>query len=115
MENIMKVFAPAVAALALSAASLSAFALTTGDLYGEPAAAGSAPDRTIVVTPSTKYINVEHGDIVKVKAGSQEFTWNFDGVTRPFDLDKIAPEGSLDHKVEVYVETSMPRDGGFGE
>lgn len=111
----MKGFAPAFAALTLSAASVSAFALTEGDLYGEPAANGTAADRTIVVAPGTKYINVEHGDIVKVKVGSQEFTWNFDGVTRPFDLNKIAPEGSLDHKVEVYVETSMPRDGGFGE
>jgi Heavy-metal resistance protein CzcE len=115
MENIMKVFAPAFAALTLSAASLSAFALTPGDLYGEPAASGYAPDRTVVVTPSTKYINVEHGDIVKLKIGDQDLSWNFDGVTRPFDLSKIAPEGSLDHKVEVYVETSMPRDGGFGE
>lgn len=111
----MKVYAPVFAALTLSAASVSAFALSDGDRYGEPAAAGYAADRTIVVTPSTKYINVEHGDIVKLKVGDQEFTWNFDGVTRPFDLSKIAPQGSLDHKVEVYVETNMPRDGGFGE
>jgi hypothetical protein len=115
MENIMKVFAPVFAALTLSAASVSAFALSDGDLYGQPAESGYTPDRTIVVTPSTKYINVAHGDIVKLKIGDQEMTWNFDGVTRPFDLSKIAPQGALDHKVEVYVETNMPRDGGFGE
>ena len=111
----MKVFVPAVAALTLSAASLSAFALTAGDVYGERASDGYTADRTIVVTPDTKYINVEHGEIVKLKVGSQEFTWNFDGLTRPFELSKIAPEGSLDHDVQVYVGTSLPRDGGFGE
>jgi len=115
MENTVKFFAPAVAALALSAASLSANALTTGDLYGEPAAADYVPNRTIVVTPGTKFINVAHGEIVKLKVGSNEFTWDFDGLARPFELSKIAPEGALDHSVRVYVENSMPQDGGFGD
>ena len=109
----MKIFAPAFAALTLSAASLSANALTTGDLYGEPADA-SVAERTIVITPQTKYINVTRGEVVKVKAGSQEFAWDFDGLARPFELNKIAPEGALDHSVRVYVETSM-QDGGFGD
>ncbi|HTQ74132.1 MAG TPA: CzcE family metal-binding protein [Burkholderiales bacterium] len=111
----MKVFAPAFAALALSAASVSSFALTNGDLYGQPAASDYAADRTIVVTPETKFINVNHGEVVKLKVGSQEFTWNFDGMTRPFDLREIAPEGALDHDVRVYVETTGPVDGGFGD
>jgi|SRR5882672_816630 len=113
MENTVKIFAPAFAALTLSAASLSANALTTGDLYGEPADA-SVAERTIVITPQTKYINVTRGEVVKVKAGSQEFAWDFDGLARPFELNKIAPEGALDHSVRVYVETSM-QDGGFGD
>src|SRR5262245_56415408 len=113
MENIVKLFAPAVAAMTLSAASLSANALTAGDLYGEPAKAYSA-ERTIVVTPATKYINVTHGEVVKVKIGSNEFAWNFDGVARPFELNRIAPEGALDHTVRVYVGTSI-QDGGMGE
>jgi heavy-metal resistance protein CzcE len=110
----MKVFAPALAALALSAASLSANALTTGDVYGEPAASGYAPDRTIVVTPQTKFINVTRGEVVNIKVGSKEFAWEFDGLARPFELSKIAPEGSLDHTVRVFVGTSL-NDGGFGD
>jgi hypothetical protein len=113
MENIVKLFAPAFAALAISTASLSANALTTGDLYGEPADA-SVAQRTIVVTPQTKYINVTHGEVVKVKVGSEEFAWDFDGLARPFELNKIAPEGALDHSVRVYIETSA-QDGGFGD
>ena len=116
MEHIVKILIPAVAALAISAASVSAFALTTGDMYGEPAAADAAYDRTIVVTPQTRYINVNHGEIVNLKVGGQDIAWNFDGIAgKPFDLTKIAPEGSLDHKVMVYVETEQQRDGGFGD
>ena len=109
----MKLFAPAFAALTLSSASLSANALTAGDLYGEPAN-GSYAERTIVVTPQTKYINVTHGEVVNLKIGSQEFAWSFDGLTRPFDLAKIAPDGALDHQVKVYVATGA-EDYGYGD
>ena len=110
----MKVLFPAVAALTLSAASISAFALTPGDMYGEPAAADAAYDRTIVVTPQTKFINVTHGEIVNLKVGGKDIAWNFDGVAgQPFDLSKIAPEAG--QNVRVYVQTEMQRDGGFGD
>src|SRR5689334_8727728 len=112
MENIVKLALPAFAAVALSA-SLSANALTTGDAYGEPADAACA-ERTIVVTPTTKYINVTHGEVVKLKVGDKEISWAFDGVARPFELNKIMPEGSLDHPVRVYVATTV-QDGGFGD
>ena len=109
----MKLLLPAVASLTLSVASVSAFALTTGDMYGEPAAADSAYDRTIVVTPQTRFINVTHGEIVNLRVGGKDIGWNFDGVSgQPFDLSKIAPEAG---NVRVYVETNQPRDGGFGD
>src|SRR6266699_1814453 len=103
----------AVAALALSATSLSAAALTFGDMYGEPAEASLA-DRTIVVTPSTKFVNVKHGEVVKIVAGGKEFAWDFDGIEQPFELAKIAPQGAIDHNVRVYIERSE-MDGGLGE
>src|SRR5713101_7134133 len=105
MEKIMKLFASTIAALTLSAMSLSAAALTFGDLYGEPAQA-SAADRTIVVAPGTKFVNVKHGEIVKIVAGGKEFAWAFDGVPQPFELAKIAPQGAIDHSVRVYIEPS---------
>ena len=109
----MKLIVPAFAALTLSAASLSAKALTAGDLYGEPAN-GSYTERTIVVTPQTRYINVTRGEVVQVRIGSSEFAWNFDGLPKSFELNKIAPEGALDHDVRVYVESGTA-DGGFGD
>jgi heavy-metal resistance protein CzcE len=109
----VKLFVPAVAALTLSAASLSANALTAGDLYGEPANPSYA-ERTIMVSPQTRFINVTRGEIVKLKVGSQEFAWDFDGLAQPFELSKIAPQGALDHSVRVYVGVSA-QDGGFGD
>jgi hypothetical protein len=111
-ENDMKKVL-VVAALALSATSLSAAALTFGDVYGEPADA-SVADRTIVVTPSTKFVNVKHGEVVKIVAGGKEFAWDFDGIEQPFELAKIAPQGAIDHNVRVYIERSE-MDGGFGD
>ncbi|SRR6266496_70239 len=112
LENDMKKVL-VVAALALSATSLSAAALTFGDLYGEPAEA-SAADRTIVVTPSTKFVDIKHGEIVKIVAGGKEFTWDFDGLLQPFELAKIAPQGAIDHSVRVNLQRSEI-DGTLGD
>src|SRR6266702_2832037 len=112
LENDMKKVL-VVAALALSATSLSAAALTYGDLYGEPAEASLA-DRTIVVTASTKFVTVKHGEVVKIVAGGKEFAWDFDGLPQPFELAKIAPPGAIDHSVRVYIEPS-DMDTGLGD
>ena len=53
----MKLFVPAVASIALSVASLSAFALSDADSYGE-AANPAAASRTIVIGPNTRWVNV---------------------------------------------------------
>jgi hypothetical protein len=64
--------------------------------------------RTIVITPATKYVNVEGGDIVKFVAGDKTFAWTFpsDGDLY-FDLNKVAPTGTLDHPVMVQ---STPKE-----
>src|SRR5258708_33737352 len=109
----MKLFVPTLAALALSAASLSAVALTYGDLYGEPAEASLA-DRTIVVTSNTKFVNVKHGEVVKIVAGGKEFAWDFDGLPQSFELARITAQGAIDHNVRVYIANTL-EDGGLGD
>lgn len=99
----MKLFAPILAALALSAASLSASALTFGDRYGETAQVSPAT-RTIVVGRATQWVNVKQDEVVKFVAGEKEFTWAFEGLEQGFDLRKIAPAGAIDHYVRVYIE-----------
>src|SRR2546421_13029350 len=100
LENDMKKVL-AVAALALSATSLSAAALPFGDLYGEPAEASLA-ERTIVVTPRTKHVNVKHGEVVKIVAGGKEFAWDFDGIAEPFGLANIGAHGAVSLNRRVY-------------
>jgi hypothetical protein len=50
-------------------------------------------------------VNVTGGEIVKFVADGKSFAWNFDAAEylAPFDLNLIAPPGTLDHKVMVYV------------
>jgi Heavy-metal resistance protein CzcE len=117
MENHMKLLVPSIAALALSAASLSAgAALKPADLFGEPARAPSAEraiitavaDRTITITDETKWVNVTHFEVIRFVSNGREFAWYFDGVAqpRPFDLAQIAPAGFVGHSVTVYVSLS---------
>ena len=101
----MKLLIPAVASIALSVASLSAFAMTDADYYGE-ATNPAAAERTIVVGPTTQYVNVNKGEIVKIVANGQEFAWDFDGVLTSFNLKQIAPQGAIDQNVSVYIANS---------
>jgi membrane protease subunit (stomatin/prohibitin family) len=109
----MKMLVKTVAVLALSAASLSAVAVTNADRYGEAASPVDA-ERTIVIAPNTRFVNVNHGEIVKFVANGQEFAWDFDGLPQSFDLKQVAPQGAIDHSVRVYVATTL-QDGGLGD
>ena len=108
----MKLLVPALAVLTLSAVSLSAGAITRADVYGERAQAPAAQSifsavagRTITVTGETKWVNVEHGEVIRFVSNGQEFTWYFDGLAQPqpFDLAQIAPAGFTAQRVAVYV------------
>ena len=109
----MKLVITSLFAVALSAANLSASAAMRTDLLGEPAQAPSAQrayislvaERTINITGGTKWVNVNHGEVVRFVADGREFTWYFNGVSqpRPFDMAEIAPAGFVDHGVKVYV------------
>ena len=109
----MKLVITSLFALTLSAASLSAAAAMRTDLLGEPAQPASAErtivtavaGRTIDITGGTKWVNVNHGEVVRFVADGREFTWYFNGVSqpRPFDMAEIAPAGFVDHGVKVYV------------
>ncbi len=110
----MKPLFRSIAVLTLSAASLSAgAALKPSDLFGERAQAPSperaivtaVAERTITITGDTKWVNVNHYEVIRFASSGSEFTWYFDGMAqpRPFDLSEIAPAGFVDHSVTVYV------------
>lgn len=99
----MKKLIPTLAMFALSAASLIATAkVTEADMLGN-AAQPSAAQRTIVIDNKTKWITVEHDEVVRFLSNGQEFAWAFKGLSSSLDLSKIAPAGALDRALKVYV------------
>jgi len=99
----MRLFVSSVAALTLSAVSLAVTAsVTEADMLGKPAQA-SAAQRTISIDLKTRWITVERGEVVKFVANGQEFAWAFNGMSSSFDLNRIAPSGTLDRNLKVYV------------
>ena len=105
----MKPFVPTVIALTLSVASLAAGAVQPRpDLFGEPVSTTDA-QRVIVVDDNTKWVNVNHREVVKFVVQGREFAWAFDGMpSGSFDLNQIAPAGTLARTVRVYI---APTDG----
>jgi hypothetical protein len=73
------------------------------ELLGNPGPGGAA-DRTILIRPQDRYVNVEAGEAIQFKVGDQAFTWAFTFPDyRAFDLNLVAPPGMLDRPVTVYV------------
>jgi hypothetical protein len=73
-------------------------------LLGQPAPAAAA-ERTIVITPDTRYVNVEGGETVRFVVGERVFAWSFDGALTvdAVDLKRIVPAGVVTNKVIAYV------------
>jgi hypothetical protein len=72
--------------------------------YGSGATATSA-DRTIVIKPNTRWVNVKNGETVTFAEGDKTFTFHFDTYpqTQVVKLDTIAPQGVEVAPVRVYV------------
>jgi hypothetical protein len=109
-----KSLVPAALALTLSVSALSSMAATADvNLLGESVPATSA-GRTITITPDTKYVNVQGGQVVNFDVGGKTFTWDFDGpdTVWAFNLNRVAPPGLLDHTVMAYVSPNPLYMGG---
>ena len=74
------------------------------ELYGTPAPSGAA-QRTIVITPETRWVNVEGGEVINFVVGDKMFAWDFYvGFTvNHFDLNLVAPPGILQQRVTAYI------------
>ncbi|MGJ7917828.1 CzcE family metal-binding protein [Massilia sp. LXY-6] len=100
---------PLFLAAAMGIASSAATACTLEQalsFLGTVAPAQSPADEVITITDTTPYVNVSGGSTVRFVAGGRSFTWRFQtGAAHivPFDLERIAPRGFLNHRVVVYV------------
>lgn len=93
-------------ATALLATSVHA-AGTKAAPYGAKAPVTSA-ERHLVITEKTKYVHVNNGETVEFRINGESFTWHFQTLRDEarFDLAKIAPAGTVKHKVTVYVASN---------
>lgn len=95
-----------IAAALLGAGILAAapsFALTQGDLIGEPGVANNMT-RTIHVTPQTPYVNVTDYETVNLDVNGQTTTWKFDGFKPVLNLQEIIPGAPA---INVYLLPSF--------
>ncbi|MFT5643041.1 MAG: hypothetical protein ACI83P_000577 [Janthinobacterium sp.] len=86
-------------------ASASAFSqpLQRVDQFGD-AAPVSAATRTIVITSSTKYVNVTAGETINFIVGDKSFAWTFDGTSHSaFNLERVSPANLINNKIVVYI------------
>lgn len=108
-----KTLVPAVLAVALSLPALPSLAAIPLHLLGDLAPPEAAA-RTITITPGTRYVNVEGGEIVRFEANGTSFAWNFDAGENvmSFDLSRVAPPGMLGGPVIVYISPNPLYTGG---
>jgi hypothetical protein len=106
-ETIMKstLLLPVMLVTAL-AAGVAGAAPQPRAFLGDAAPAQAAADRVIVITAATRYVNVTGGQTVRFVVGDRSFTWCFQNGNAhviPFDLQMIAPQGLLNHRITTYV------------
>jgi len=109
MKKTIRFSAAAAAAAALTmAATVSAGGYNPGQDHGELGVA-DVYNRTITITPETRWVNVSQGEDVKFvdTATGQSFVWNFDTTNPMFDLATVAPPGALGGQhVTAYVQVN---------
>ncbi|TFW10612.1 CzcE family metal-binding protein [Oxalobacteraceae bacterium OM1] len=83
--------------------------------YGDPADVRAA-EQTIVITPQTRFVNLQDGTVVAFAVGDKRFAWSFMAATgvSSVRLNDLAPPGVLDHEVRVYLSPD-PRYIGGGD
>lgn len=92
-----------------SSSLISALLAASIGLASFSAGAAPAAGRQIVIIDTTRHVNVTSGTTVHFVAGDRSFDWTFENVNGsvlPFDLQKVAPAGLLNHAVTVYVADS---------
>jgi hypothetical protein len=96
----------AIAAAPASAAYVPAIPGVPGYI-GEMAADDAGVTKVITIKPTTKWVNVDQGDVVKFvdETSGKSFVWNFDTKSwASFNLAAAAPGVLGDRHVEVYVD-----------
>jgi hypothetical protein len=107
-QKLLAAFAAASLSISLAATVASAAPRSKPELKGSPAPLAAA-QRSVVISPNTKFVNVKGGEVVRFSVNDQAFAWNFavGSNVSAIDLRQIAPPGLLERKVMVYVAPDL--------
>jgi hypothetical protein len=84
------------------------------ELLGE-AVPSNQTGRLIRILPSTSFVNVRNGEVIRFETNGKFFSWSFDGAldVNSFVLNRVMPGGMLDHRVTVYIAPNPDYSGPF--
>jgi len=94
--------AAALAAL-LSGAAYSQDRFGKDTLLGEPIPADGPVDKVVNIGANTRWVNVVQNDSVKFIVGGTTFAWHFPIDKNAINLKQIAPPGTVDRDLYVYI------------
>jgi hypothetical protein len=94
----------------LAAAGIASATPLSQSVRGSAAPTNASAEQVIVITDTTRHVNVAGGSTVRFVIGAQAFTWTFQNESAhvpTFDLEEIAPKGVLTHPVKTYVSDNQ--------
>src|SRR5438270_9926898 len=103
--NVKQILTAALLVAGVAMATHS-FALTKDDMIGEPGNPAFS-DRTLHVTPQTRYLNVHKRETVDIDVNGRVATWYFDGLAWQINLQDLVPGAP---SVQVYVGLDPNQD-----
>ena len=100
-----------IALIVAVAALLSGPALAQQELLGGPASPDGPVDREVRIDAKTRWVNVTQDETIRFvlsgPGGERVFAWRFETQHFAMDLGRIAPAGTIDRVIRVYVAPNM--------
>jgi len=89
---------------ATTACGPAAAAVGTDTLLGEAVPNGAPVDKVVRIDAKTRWINAIGNESVKFLLDDREFSWHFPGNRAAVNLREIAPAGSIDRDLYIYLQ-----------
>jgi len=102
-RKTISILTAAALATALSGAAYSQERVGKDTLLGDSIPADSQVDKVVKVDANTRWVNVVQNENVKFILGSKEFAWHFQSPRPSVNLKDIAPAGTVDRNLIVYL------------
>jgi hypothetical protein len=106
-RKTISILAAAALATALSGAAYSQERFGKDTLLGESIPADGQVDKVVKVDANTRWVNVVQNENVKFIVGSKTFAWHFQSLRNSINLKDIAPAGTVDRNIIVYLTPDL--------